>query len=238
MLSALIVWQLAAVLVGNKLLLVSPTDVLARLFALVGEEGFFGVVGFTFARIALGFFSGLVLGVLLALLAGRFRFVEILLWPYMVTVKTVPVASFVVIALIWISERELSVLISFLMVLPIIYTNILEGIRSVDIKMLEMADVFKMTWGRRVRYIWLPSIKPFAVSGCRIAIGLAWKSGVAAELIGNPDGSVGGALYQSKLFIETADVFAWTVVIVCVSVVFEKLFVLLLKKIFGRICDR
>lgn len=238
MLSALLVWQLAAVLVGNKLLLVSPTDVLARLFALVGEEGFFGVVGFTFARIALGFFSGLVLGVLLALLAGRFRFVEILLWPYMVTVKTVPVASFVVIALIWISERELSVLISFLMVLPIIYTNILEGIRSVDIKMLEMADVFKMTWGRRVRYIWLPSIKPFAVSGCRIAIGLAWKSGVAAELIGNPDGSVGGALYQSKLFIETADVFAWTVVIVCVSVVFEKLFVLLLKKIFGRICDR
>ena len=234
----MLAWQLAAVLVGNKLLLVSPTDVLARLFALVGEEGFFGVVGFTFARIVLGFFSGLVLGVLLALLAGRFRFVEILLWPYMVTVKTVPVASFVVIALIWISERELSVLISFLMVLPIIYTNILEGIRSVDIKMLEMADVFKMTWGRRVRYIWLPSIKPFAVSGCRIAIGLAWKSGVEAELIGNPDGSVGGALYQSKLFIETADVFAWTVVIVCVSVVFEKLFVLLLKKIFGRICDR
>ncbi len=238
MLSALLVWQLAAMIVGNKLLLVSPTDVLARLFALVGEEGFFGIVGFTFLRIALGFLSGLVLGILLALLAGRFRVVEIFLWPYMVTIKTVPVASFAVIAFIWISGSEISALISFLMVLPIIYTNLLEGIRSVDVKMLEMADVFKMTWGRRVRYIWLPSIKPFAVSGCRIAIGLAWKSGVAAELICNPDGSVGSALYDSKILLETADLFAWTVVIVLVSVVFEKLFLLLLKKIFGRICER
>ena len=232
------VWQLAAVLVGNKLLLVSPTDVSARLFALVGEEGFFGIVAFTFSRIVIGFSAGLALGVLLALLAGRFRFVEILLWPYMLTVKTVPVASFIVIALIWISASELSALISFLMTLPIIYTNLLEGIRSIDTKMLEMADVFKMPWGSRIRYIWLPSVKPFAISACRIAIGLAWKAGVAAELIGYPDGSIGDALYNSKLSFETVDVFAWTVIIILISVVFEKLFLLLLNKIFGRICER
>lgn len=232
---ALVLWQLAAMVLDSKLLLVSPLEVVQRLFGLMVEGGFFSVVGFTFSRIALGFFSGLILGVALALLAGRFKAVEVLLWPYMITVKSVPVASFVVIALLWVSASELASLISFLMVLPIIYTNVLHGIRSADPKMLEMAKVFKMPWGRRVRFIWLPCLSPFLVSGCRISLGLAWKSGVAAELIGYPAGSLGERLYFSKLFIDTADLFAWTVVIVAVSAVFEKLFLLLLKKALERV---
>lgn len=118
------------------------------------------------------------------------------------------------------------------MVLPIIYTNILEGVHSVDAKMLEMADVFKMPFTRRLRFIWLPHLKLFALSGCKVAVGLAWKSGVAAELIGYPKGSVGEALYYSKLWLESTDLFAWTVAIVIVSVVFEKLFIFLLSLFF------
>ncbi len=229
---ALLLWQLASVLVGSTLLLVSPIDVVKRMAEMVCEEGFFGTVGFTFTRIVSGFLGGMLVGVILALLAGRFSFVEILLWPYMVTIKSVPVASFVVIALIWISASELSSLISFLMVLPIIYTNTLDGIKSVDKKMLEMADVFRMPFSRRLRFIWLPSMKLFVLSGCKVALGLAWKSGVAAELIGYPQGSVGEALYYSKLFLDTTDLFAWTVFIVFISVVFEKLFLLLVKYFF------
>lgn len=228
---ALGVWQLLSVLIGSELLLVSPVEVIKRLFTLVAESEFLTTVGFTLSRIALGFFAGLVVGTLLALLAGRFQIVEILLWPYMITVKSVPVASFVVIALIWFDASGLSSLISFLMVLPIIYTNLLDGIKSVDKKMLQMADVFKMPHFRRLRFIWLPSVKPFLLSGCRISLGLAWKSGVAAELIGYPEGSVGEALYYSKLFLNTADLFAWTVVIVLLSIIFEKLFLFILKRI-------
>ena len=228
---ALLVWQTASIVVGSELLLVSPIGVLKRLFTLVGETGFFATVGFTLSRIAIGFFAGLLIGILLALLAGRFQIVEILLWPYMINVKSVPVASFVVVALIWFSASGLSTLISFLMVLPIIYTNLLDGIKSVDKKMLQMADVFKMPHFRRLRFIWLPSIKPFLLSGCKISLGLAWKSGVAAELIGYPEGSVGEALYYSKLFLNTADLFAWTVVIVLLSIIFEKLFLFILKRI-------
>ena len=228
---ALGVWQLLSVLIGSELLLVSPVEVIKRLFTLVGESGFLTTVGFTLSRIALGFFAGLAVGTLFALLAGRFQIVEILLWPYMLTVKSVPVASFVVIALIWFDASGLSSLISFLMVLPIIYTNLLDGIKSVDKKMLQMADVFKMPHLRRLRFIWLPYVKPFLLSGCRISLGLAWKSGVAAELIGYPEGSVGEALYYSKLFLNTADLFAWTVVIVLLSIIFEKLFLFILKRI-------
>lgn len=231
-LPALLVWQLVSMLIGSEILLVSPLEVLARLFEMVGEEGFFSSVWFSFSRIGLGFFSGLLLGIVFALLAGRLPIMEKLLWPYMVTVKSVPVASFVVIALVWFTSSSLVVLISFLMVLPIVYTNLLEGIRSVDVKMLEMADVFRMPFHRRLKYIWLPSVRPFLLSGVRVSLGLAWKSGVAAELIGIPDGSLGEALYYSKLFLNTADLFAWTVVIVLASVLFEKLFVFLLDKAF------
>ena len=228
---ALCVWQIVCIFVGSELLLVSPIQVVKRLFTLVCEAEFLSTVCFTLSRIAVGFFLGAVAGTLLALLAGRFQIAEILFWPYMLTVKSVPVASFVVIALIWFDASGLSSLISFLMVLPIIYTNLLDGIKSVDKKMLQMADVFKMPHRRRLRFIWLPSVKPFLLSGCKISLGLAWKSGVAAELIGYPEGSVGEALYYSKLFLNTADLFAWTVVIVLLSVCFEKLFLFVLKKV-------
>ena len=229
---ALTVWHTLSIFVGSDLLLVSPLTIVKRLLELVREADFMSTVLFTFSRITLGFLSGFLLGITLALLAGKFPLAETLFHPYMVTVKTVPVASFVVLALIWIEGEGLAWLISFLMVLPIIYTNLLDGIKSIDKKMLQMADVFRIPFGRRLRFIWLPSVKPFLVSGTKIALGLAWKSGVAAELIGYPKGSVGEALYYSKLYLETADVFAWTVVIVALSVVLEKLFVFLLKVFF------
>ncbi len=221
-------------LIGTDLLLVSPLQIVKRLSTLVLEESFLLTVRFTFSRIAFGFIFGLLFGAVFALIAGRFKTFEILLWPYMVTIKSIPVASFVVIALIWFSSSNLSSLISFLMVLPIVYTNLLEGIKSVDRKMLQMADVFKMPFGRRVRFIWLPSVKPFLLSAVRIALGLAWKSGVAAELIGIPEGSVGEELYYSKLYLDTESLFAWTVVVVAISVAFEKLTLFLVKKAFER----
>jgi NitT/TauT family transport system permease protein len=152
----------------------------------------------------------------------------------MITVKSVPVASFVVIALVLINKIWLSALISFLIVLPIVYTNLLEGIKSVDNKMLEMATVFKMPFAKRLRFIWLPSVKSHFLASVKVSLGLAWKSGVAAELIGTPDGSVGDWLYYSKLYLLTTDLFAWTLAVVLLAMAFEKLFVFLLKKSLER----
>lgn len=227
--AALLFWQAAAVLLNEKIILVAPTDVFARLFTIWEEPAFFSSIWFSLSRIAAGFLIALVVGVVLALAAGRFHIVEIILWPYMVTVKSIPVASFIIIALVWLTSSSLSVFISFMIVLPIIYTNILNAIRSVDKKMLQMADVFKLSFMKRLVYIWLPQIKPFLFSACSIAIGLAWKSGVAAEIIGIPQGSIGEALYYSKVYLNTTDMFTWTLIIVIMSVAFEKLFALALK---------
>ena len=176
-----------------------------------------------------------MLGITLAALAGRFHWVETLLWPFLVTIKTVPVASFVVICLIWLSAENLSVFISFLIVLPVVYGNVLEGLKSEDKLMLEVGTVFKMPPLRKALYIHLPQLKPFLMSACATALGMAWKAGVAAEIIGTPDGSIGKQLFYSKIYLDTDDLLCWTVIIVIISVLFEKLFMLGLRALYGRL---
>ena len=232
---ALCLWQLAAMTIDSKILLVSPVEVAVRLTTIWQTEGFWTSVWFSFYHIAGGFFLALFLGIVLAALAGRFRRIETLLWPFLVTIKTVPVASFVVICLIWLSAEKLSVFISFLIVLPVVYGNVLEGIKSEDKLMLEVGTVFRMPLLRRLLYIHLPQLKPFIMSACATALGMAWKAGVAAEIIGTPDGSIGKQLFYSKIYLDTDDLLCWTVIIVIVSVLFEKLFMLGLKSLYGRL---
>lgn len=230
----LLVWQLAAVLLNEALLLASPIEVIQKLFTLILEPEFISTVLYSFIRIAGGFVIAFFLGILLAVLAGKHEWVEIILAPIMLTVKSVPVASFIILALVWLTSGQLSVFISFLMVLPVIYNNVLAGIKAIDKKMIEMAEVYDVPWKKRFKYIWMPSLKTYVISGATIALGLAWKAGIAAEVIGIPSGSIGERLYDAKLYLDTAELFAWTVVIVLLSIGFEKLVLWLLKKFYER----
>ena len=234
-LAALALWQTVALLLNERLILVSPVAVFLRLLTIWREAGFLSAIWFSFSRITLGFFLALVTGSVLAILAGRFRILEILLHPYMVTVKSVPVVSFIVLAYVWLSSGAISVFICFLIVLPTVYTGLLAGLRSVDKKMIEMADVFRIPFGRRLRAIYLPHLSPYILSAASLSAGLAWKSGVAAEIISIPAGSIGEMIHYADLWLLTEDMYAWTVILVLASVAFEKLFVLLIKKLMGRV---
>jgi len=232
-LAALIVWQAAAELVGIDFLLASPLQVAARLATIWRESGFWSTVAFSMSRIVGGFMTAFILGIVLALLAGRFPLVETFLWPYVVTIRSVPVASFIIISLIWLTGRQLAVFISFLMVFPMIYANVLQGIKSADGRLLEMTALYRVPWTRRLLYVYAPNVQPYLTSACSVALGTAWKAGVAAEVIGVVDGSIGEKLYESKIYFMTADLLAWTVIIVLISVLFEKLFLFLMKKAFA-----
>lgn len=232
---ALLVWQGLAMSVGQQLLVPSPLSVLIRLGGIWRDAGFWGTVWFTTRKIVAGFLLGLVWGVGLGALAGRFSLLEILFRPWAVMVKSIPVASFIIICLIWMSSEDLSVFISFLMVLPMIYTNVLQSIRSVDGQMLEAVKVFRLSWPKRVVYLWLPQMKPYLLSACTVSLGISWKAGIAAEIIGIPAGSIGRMFYDAKVYFNTVDLFAWTVIVVAVSVLFEKSVLALLKWAFGRL---
>ena len=225
----LLVWEgaslaLASTTGGRMLLLASPVQALRRLLALAGTAGFWQAVAFSSARILGGFLLSCVLAVVLASLAARLRWVRELLSPLVAVVKAVPVVSFIILALIFFSSENLSLLIAALMVFPPVYLNVLEGIEHTDVQLLEMARVFQVPLSRQLRGIYLPAVLPYFRSAVSLGLGLCWKSGAAAEVIGLPAGSIGEALYTAKVYFQTGDLFAWTAVIVAISVLFERLF--------------
>ncbi len=226
----LAVWQCAAMAVGQEVFLVSPLQALHTLLGLLPRKEFWQRVCFSSGRILLGFALGTVVSAVLAAAAESCPAAETLLAPVMQLVKATPVASFIILALVWVRGSSLSVLISFLMVLPVMYSAVRTGIESADPQLLEMAQVFRLPLGRRLRAVWLPAVLPAFRQGCSVALGICWKSGVAAEVIGLPDGSIGDALYRAKITLSTGELFAWTFVIILLSVGFEKLFLALLRR--------
>ena len=231
----LAVWQLAAAAIGQEVFLVSPLQAAGTLVQLLPQPDFWQRVGFSAGHILLGFLLGAVCSVACSVAAERWVWVDALLSPVMQLVKATPVASFIILALVWVSGKSLSILISFLMVLPVLYGAVRTGIENADPQLLEMARVFRLPLVRRVKAIWLPAVLPAFRQGCSVALGICWKSGVAAEVIGLPDGSIGDALYRAKITLSTGELFAWTFVIILLSAAFEKLFLALLDKAVARV---
>lgn len=222
-------WQIIAMVIDKEMLLASPFNVLITLGSLLRRRVFWTSILNSFVKIVFGFLLGLSFAVSLAILSYKSRICKELVEPLMKVIKSTPVASFIIIALIWIKSGNLSILISFLMVVPIIYSNTLQGLYEIDPKILEMALVFDVGWAKRVRYIYIPGLMPYFVSAVSVALGFCWKSGIAAEVIGLPKNSIGEHLYEAKLYLMTKELFAWTIVIIIISVIFEKLVMILLK---------
>lgn len=231
----LMIWYILSIIVKSDILIPSPVNVLIRFFILLTTKKFWDALLFSFLRIALGFFSGFVIGTFFAVLSKRFRIIEIFLRPFIITIKTIPVASFIVICLIWLTSSKLSAFISFLMVFPVIYSNLLTGLKNTDKLLIEAAHVYKMPFGQILKYIYLPALQPHIVSACTIALGLSWKAGIAAEIIGIPKGSVGEMFYNAKIYLDSTDLLAWTFTIVIVSVIFEKVILSLIKILYKNL---
>lgn len=219
----LLLWQLASMAVGLPLLLPSPLAVLLRLGQLCTGADFWLTVASSLLRILLGFLLGVLFGTALAGLCWRFRLIDVLARPLLGVLKSTPVASFIILALVWVKTTWLATVISFIMVLPLIYANVREGIDSADRQLLEMAQVFRLSRRKTFRYCYLPAILPFFLSAVSSALGFAWKSGIAAEVLGRPARAIGSQIYDSKIYLETPDLFAWTLVVILLSVLLERL---------------
>ena len=228
----LLIWLLCWLAVGKDVLIPSPAAVLLRLGQLICTLPFWQQVGLSLLRILTGFALALVLGVVLGALTARSALADTLLSPALRTVRAIPVASFIILLFVLMSKEYIPTVTSFLMVLPVVWSNVDQGVRSTDIQLLEMAQVFRLSHRKVLRHIWLPQVAPFFLAAARTGMGLAWKAGVAAEVLAAPRLGIGRALYEAKVYLETADLFAWTAVIVCISVILEKGLVWLI----GRCC--
>ena len=222
-------WALLARLVGRELLLPSPGQVLRRLWMLACSAAFWTATGWSILRVTSGLAAGTLLGMLLAALTEWSAAAKTLLSPLMQLVKSTPVASFIILALIWLGRSVLPAFITGLMVLPIVWANVSAGIAGRDPLLLEMARVFRLPRLRVLRRITLPSVLPHFRAAMSAALGMGWKAGIAAEVLTVPARSIGKMIYESKLYLETTDLFAWTAAVIVLSLVIERLLLRLVR---------
>ena len=219
----LAVWWLLALIVGKELLIPSPPLVVRTLLDLVVTGAFWRYTALTLLRITLGLLLGIVLGMLTALLTNRLSLLHALLAPAVRVVRATPVASFIILVLLWVANGRVPVVISALVVLPVIWESTTAGLRSVDRDLLEFARAYRLTRWDTWRRIVIPSMLPQLAAAVCTAIGLAWKSGVAAEVLCLPKAAVGTQVYFSKLYLDTPALFAWTLVVVALSLTVERI---------------
>ena len=229
----LAVWQFAAAQISS-VLFVGPVETAVRLCELSVTADFWRTIASSLCRIALGLCTGVVIGGLAAVAAHLSRPTRALLEPVLAVMKSVPVACVVVVALIWMRSVWIAALVSCFVTAPVVYAGLCSGFDALDQKLYEAFLLYHVPFARRLRYYYLPGLSPSLYACCRSCIGMAWKAGVAGEIIGLPDYSIGEQIYLSKNYLNIADLFAWTVVILAVSALCEKIIVYGLQRLEGR----
>lgn len=224
-------WQILASFVNQEILLVSPISVLIQLFDMIQIKETWSIIIHSTMGIMLGFFGAFFLGFFLAYLSYRSKIIKIWIAPILFGIKSIPVASFTILLFLFLSSKWLPITIVFFMVLPIVYGNILQGFFDLDTQLLEVVKVFHITKIKQWRYLYSSELLPYVKTSCFLGVGFAWKSGVAAEVIGMCRGTIGQALYESKIYFDTTLLFAWTIIILLVSFAWEKIIKQLIKQI-------
>ena len=215
--------------------MVSPVRAAGRLFELGGTAAFWHAVLSTCLRVLEGFGLAIVTGSILAVLTSRFAILKYLFQPFLGVIRATPVASLIILALVWLAVARIPVFVVFLMVMPIVWTNLFAGLDVIDPQLLEMGRVFQFGCWKKLRYIYLPSLMPYIVSALVTGLGAAWKSAIGAEVIARPVGSMGRYVYDSRIHLLMADLFAWTIAVIVLSVLLEKLMVRLLGILSRRL---
>lgn len=223
------VWALAAHQVGESLLLPTPWEIISRLGGLCTQVSFWQTVLTSLGRILGGILVAVLAGVLLAIATHFVPPLYTLFFPIITVIRSTPVASFIILAYLWMDRETLPSFISILMVLPVVWANLHEGLGATDKHLLEMAQVFRLSPAKRLRRIYLPAVMPAFTASCRSSVGLAWKAGVAAEVLIVPAISIGRMLSEAKQYLETVDLFAWTLTVILLSLILELVVMVLIK---------
>jgi len=220
----LVVWQIVHLVIRRDIYVPSPYSVFLKLKELVFILHFWESVFYSIYRVILGIAFSVLIGLITAVASSINRYVHDLLKPLMIAIKSTPVLSFIIIALLWFSSSNVPIFICFLMCFPVIWTNVLTGIENADKNLLEMAKIFKVKKLLVIKRIYFPSVLPYFSAACVTSLGLGWKVSVAAEVLSYPKKSIGGNLYSAKVYLDSSELFAWTLVVILLSMLFEYLF--------------
>ena len=230
----LIIWQIASVMTGLELLLASPVTVLRTLAGMLVTRQFYGILYLSVMHIMSGMLAGCLIGICAGILSARFDFLKEWLGIAVQLMKSLPVAAFIILVLMWWGSKNVTFIISAMVVIPMITTGVKEGIDNTDNKQIELARVYDMTAFNTFRYVYLTGVYPYITAQLKVAAGMCFKAGISAEIIGLVTGTIGTQMYYAKMYLLSAELFSWSIVVIVVSLVIEKCIIWLVKMHAGN----
>ena len=227
----LVIWQLVAVALGNPWLLSGPVETAQTWGQLVLTASFWQAVASSIARIAIGYGIAFVAGCVLGYLAAKLPGLRIFLKPAILVIKSAPVVCVIALLLVAAGSHVTTAIVVGLVVFPQFYHAVMEASLSRDSEVVKVLDVFDVPAVRRALCVELIAFGTSVRAATATAAGLAWKSGVAAELIGLPGISIGEGVYLAKISLDSASIIAWTATVIVLSWLSEKLLIKLVDAI-------
>lgn len=227
----LTIWKIVSIIYHSELILPSPELTFLATIKLFTTKDFIYIIGSTIFRGIIGFILSFLLGVLLGIFAGINSSFHAFLKPILVTIRSTPVISLILLALIWFKVDMVPVFIAFLTMFPFICTNVIDGIRNVDHDLVEMARIYKISQIKIVKEVYLPAITPFIFSGASSAMGFGWRAIIIGEVLSQPRYGIGTFMQTAQTYLLVNQVIAWTIVAVLISYLFE----IIIRKIEQRI---
>ena len=220
----ILIWEVLYLFIKKTIIVPSPISVFTKLIEICKEKEFWISIFYSFSKTLIGFFGALILGSFLGFITYLSKPIKEILSPILLIIKTAPIVSFIMLTLFFINSNYIPIVISMLMVLPIVWENIYNGIDNVEEKYLQMAKSYEYTKNDIIKNIYIPKVLPYFISSAAIGIGFAWKSSITAELVSSIKYGIGNEIYLAKLYLETESIFAWTFVIIILSLIFQKIF--------------
>lgn len=227
----LLIWQFASMMTGLELLLASPVAVLKTIMNMLVSQQFYVTLMHSMINIGTGLMAGIVFGVILGIFAAKYKLIAEFIEIPLQLMKALPVAAFIILLLMWFGSKNVSRIISAMVVIPMVVTGVTDGIKNTDIKLIQMARVYNMSTFNRFRYIYMTGVYPYLSSQLKIALGMCFKAGISAEIIGLVSNTIGTSMYYAKMYLLSSELFAWSIVIILVSLLVEKI----ILKIFNVI---
>ena len=227
----LFLWKLLSWIMVNEDIVPSPETTFIALIKIIGSENFWPSIGFTILRGIEGFIFAMFFSLLIGIPAGLnflfFNFIN----PLLAAVRSTPVISIILLAIIWFGSEQVPVFIAILTMFPVICTNVIEGIRNVDKELITMGKVYKVSPRRILTGIYIPAITPYLTGGISNALGFGWRAIIIGEVLSQPKFGIGTMMQRSQIYLLVSELIAWTVIAILISYIFELIVRIVEKKI-------
>jgi NitT/TauT family transport system permease protein len=225
-----IVWSLAAALVGKEIILPSPAVALTQLYHLLTSGGFWVHLSATLSRGLIGFVLSFLVGLLIGLLSGLRPGFKTFFHLWLTIIRSTPSMAFILLALIWFDSEAVTLFVTFLVVFPLITQNVTEGLSQVDPQLKELARLYRVHFATVLCRMYLPAILPYLATAAAAGLGLTWKVMIAAEVLAYPRLGIGARMDTARTYLQTPEVFAWTIVVIAISLFFDRILNVLIRK--------